>query len=53
MNSQLMKAIRQKVELSQQLDEWKSDVENLLESRFGPAKSSGKEFKNVHEYGTN
>ncbi len=33
-NSQLMEAIQQKVELSQQLEEWKTDMEQLLEGQI-------------------
>ena len=33
-NSQLMEAIQQKVELSQQLEEWKTDMEQLLEEQI-------------------
>ncbi len=34
MNSQLMEAIQQKIELSQQLEEWKTDMEVLLEDQI-------------------
>ena len=34
MNSQLLEAIQQKVELSQQLEEWKTDMEALLEDQI-------------------
>merc|ERR1712113_1024008 len=33
-NSQLMEAIQQKVELSQQLDQWQSDMQELLEDQM-------------------
>lgn len=33
-NSQLMEAIQQKVELSQQLEDWKTDMEQLLEEQI-------------------
>merc|ERR1712241_846836 len=33
-NSQLMEAIQQKVELSQQLDQWQSDMQVLLEDQM-------------------
>ncbi len=33
-NSQLLEAIQQKVELSQQLEEWKVDMEALLEEQI-------------------
>ena len=33
-NSQLMEAIQQKVELSQQLEQWKGDMEALLEDQI-------------------
>ena len=33
-NSQLMEAIQQKVELAQQLEEWKTDMEQLLEEQI-------------------
>jgi len=33
-NSQLLEAIQQKIELSQQLDDWKSDMEVLLEDQI-------------------
>ena len=34
MNSQLMEAIQQKVELSQQLDQWQQDMQELLEEQM-------------------
>ena len=34
MNSQLLEAIQQKIELSQQLEEWQSDMEVLLEDQI-------------------
>ena len=33
-NSQLMEAIQQKVELSQQLDQWQLDMQELLEEQM-------------------
>ena len=33
-NSQLMEAIQQKVELSQQLDQWQQDMQELLEEQM-------------------
>ena len=33
-NSQLLEAIKQKVELSQQLDQWQGDMEQLLEEQM-------------------
>ena len=33
-NSQLLEAIQQKVELSQQLDQWQADMEELLEEQM-------------------
>merc|ERR1719346_71174 len=33
-NSQLMEAIQQKVELSQQLDQWQQDMQELLEDQM-------------------
>merc|ERR1739848_740162 len=33
-NSQLLEAIKQKVELSQQLDQWQGDMERLLEEQM-------------------
>lgn len=33
-NSQLLEAIQQKVELSQQLDQWQGDMEELLEEQM-------------------
>ena len=33
-NSQLMEAIQQKVELSQQLEQWQVDMEQLLEGQM-------------------
>lgn len=33
-NSQLLEAIQQKVELSQQLDQWQADMEELLEDQM-------------------
>merc|ERR1719251_680464 len=45
-NSQLMEAIQQKVELSQQLDQWQSDMQELLEDQMNrkmrAAQSKGK-----------
>ena len=33
-NSQLLESIQQKVELSQQLDQWQADMEELLEDQM-------------------
>ena len=33
-NSQLMEAIQQKVELAQQLDQWQQDMQELLEEQM-------------------
>merc|ERR1712079_829458 len=45
-NSQLMEAIQQKVELSQQLDQWQQDMQELLEDQMNrkmrAAQSKGK-----------
>ena len=44
-NSQLLEAIKQKVELSQQLDQWQGDMEQLLEEQMRERLQQGERGK--------
>ena len=44
-NSQLLEAIKQKVELSQQLDQWQGDMEQLLEEQMRERLQQGESRK--------
>ena len=46
-NSQLLEAIKQKVELSQQLDQWQGDMEQLLEEQMRERLQQGERKKGI------
>jgi len=47
-NSQLLEAIKQKVELSQQLDQWQGDMEQLLEEQMRERLMQDKKLNRPH-----
>ena len=48
-NSQLLEAIQQKVELSQQLEEWQTDMEQLLEGQMRQRLLCGEKVTNYRQ----
>lgn len=46
-NSQLMEAIQQKVELSQQLEQWQVDMQTLLDEQLAKKMSDDKKSRNA------
>lgn len=48
-NSQLLEAIKQKVELSQQLDQWQGDMEQLLEEQMRERLQQGERKRGVNK----